>query len=614
MAFIEFDLLEDTVDQYPDFRYDVFTDLFGKNLKPYVGADGVPRIGAGIDLRVYVEYAAKAMIGGAPDAGLLADLTDVVGKNYGKNDDDKLISRLNKVMSDWADSHPGFPDKFQFTGDAQAKVALSFSLATLESELADWGDVGIPLSEERAVVASIYVQGYDIEDIMDAMILDGDRTAAWMEIRYLDRNGPNAKLSKGEVAERYYQSGRFELYNDPGDVTFEEALDAGLGYRTWRKTALEYEKDFNPEKFGMGPKKHGGHDTIADFLQPAIGVVAKEYFAQIGHADELLFINGNRGGIFYGDVPGDAFNSKKNDDDLIVSRNLTIQSESIVGGAGNDVIISLAGNDRVEGGKGNDNLYGGEGNDKLFGGTGNDKLWGGGGTDTLAGGGGNDTYFLGGDEELDPIADDNDGGNPSLIGANNTDKIVEAGNGGMDTVVVQVNNGNFNLRNVERFKMAADISGSLTLKLNEFNSITLSGGDDDLTLVINRLNKTPIDIKTGGGTDIVHIEFDDSVDPSQVLDGKGLTARFKFTDLSANDTIDLTSIGIKDIIMNRDHVDIDKGYYLLAPGAKLDLMDGNKIDKTYNNYTDNWFVVKLGDNTPYGPEFIGNIDKTHFDI
>ena len=45
-----------------------------------------------------------------------------------------------------------------------------------------------------------------------------------------------------------------------------------------------------------------------------------------------------------------------------------------------------------------------------------------------------------------------------------------------------------------------------------------------------------------------------------------------------------------------------------------DLMDGNKIDKTYNNYTDNWFVVKLGDNTPYGPEFMGNIDKTHFDI
>ena len=74
------------------------------------------------------------------------------------------------------------------------------------------------------------------------------------------------------------------------------------------------------------------------------------------------------------------------------------------------------------------------------------------------------------------------------------------------------------------------------------------------------------------------------------------------------------SIGIKDIITNRDQITEDQGFYLLAPGAKLDLMDGNKIDKTYNNYTDNWFVVKCGDDTPFGPEFIGDIDKTHFDI
>ena len=43
-------------------------------------------------------------------------------------------------------------------------------------------------------------------------------------------------------------------------------------------------------------------------------------------------------------------------------------------------------------------------------------------------------------------------------------------------------------------------------------------------------------------------------------------------------------------------------------------MDGKHLEKTYNNYTDNWFVVKCGDDTPYGPEFIGNIDKGHFEI
>lgn len=610
LTFIEYDYLDNTPDEYPDFRYDVFTDLFGKNFKPFVDGSGTPRIGANIDLETYYAEAAEAIIGAAPDNDLLAQLKVVVNQKYGKNDDDKLVNRLNKVMADWADEQglPNFPKKFQFANDGEAKTALGLSLTQKEADLDGWGDIGLPLSQERAVVSAIYAQGHDIGDIMDAMIFDGDRTAAWMEIRYLD--GAFKNLSKGEVGERYYLSGRFELYNDPGNVTFDEAVDIGTGYAEWRDRALKYEQNFDPGKVGMGANKYDGHDTIADFLQSAIGVVAKEYFAQIGHADELLFINGGRG-VFYGDDPDDKFNSKKNDDDLIVSRNFTVQAESIVGGAGNDVIIALAGNDRVEGGKGNDNIYGGEGDDKLFGGAGNDKLWGGGGKDTLSGGAGNDSYFLGGDDEEDPGS----GGSPSLVGASNSDKIVEEKNGGNDTVIVQVNSGNFNFRNIENFKLSADMSGSMTLKLNEFDKITLSGGDDDLTLIINRLQKTPIDIKTGAGADVVHIEFEKGVDPSQVLDGKGLTARFKFSDISANDTIDLTSIGIKDIIMKRDHVDVDKGYYLLAPGAKLDLMDGNKIDKTYNNYTDNWFVVKLGDSTPFGPEFIGhNIDKSHFDI
>jgi hypothetical protein len=609
MTWIDYDLLETPSNVYPDFRYDVFTDTFGKNLKPYVSADGIPRIGPAIDLTVYLEAAITAILGAAPDTDLLALLQTEVDKNYNGNQDNLLVTRLNTVMADWADDHPGFPKKFELAGAGGAKAVLAVAMADIEDSLDSWGDVGIPLSEERAVVAALLYQGYDVEAITDAMLFDGDRAAAWMAVRYLDLGGDGSPTNP-QAAKRYYQSGRFELYNDPGNVEFDEALDAGLAYKSRRSDILSYEQDFDPGKIGIGAKKHGGHDGIADFLQPAIGTVAKEYSAQIGHADELLFINANRGNIFYGDAPGDDFNSKKNDDDLIVSRNFTIQAESIVGGAGNDVIISLAGNDRVEGGAGNDNLYGGEGNDRLWGGAGNDKLWGGGGTDTLNGGAGNDTYFLGGDDEEDPDG----GGNPSLIGASNTDDIAEVKNGGMDTVVVQVNGGNFNLRHIERFKMSADMAGSLTVKLNEFDAFTLSNGDDDLTLVINRLQKTPIDIKTGGGTDEIHIRFVNGVDPSQVLDGQGLTARFRFTDLSANDTIDLTSIGIKEIIANRDQITIDKGYYLLAPGAKLDLMDGNKIDKTYNNYTDNWFVVKCGDDTPFGPEFMGNIDKTHFDI
>ena len=60
------------------------------------------------------------------------------------------------------------------------------------------------------------------------------------------------------------------------------------------------------------------------------------------------------------------------------------------GGDGNDHLAAGSGTNSVEGGTGNDTLYGGSGTDTLEGGTGNDVLYGGTGTDTLVGGLGND--------------------------------------------------------------------------------------------------------------------------------------------------------------------------------------------------------------------------------
>lgn len=611
MAWIDYDRLDQPEAAYPNYRYEVFTDLYGKNFKAYVDGAGIPRIGPGIDLTVYLEAAVTAIIGAAPDNALLALLEDVIDNGYAKGDDALLRSDLNKVLRDWGRDHnlPDFPKKFEFANARQSKEALATTLEMIEGALASWGDEGIPLSEERAVVASLYFDGYDIDDLMNNLVFAGDRLNAWMEIRYNGQLGePLGSLPKaGLAAKRYYQSAQFELFDKPSKVSFADAVDVGEYYTRRRSDLLSYEKRLDPEKIGIGDRKDGGHDGIAEFLQPAMKSLAKHYGAEFGRSDELLFVF-SASGPFRGDRPGDSFNSRKNDDDFIIS---TIgANDRIMGGAGDDIIISLSGRDTLKGGAGNDRLYGGEGADTLLGGGGNDKLWGGGGKDVLKGGAGNDTYILGGDGESDPGG----GGNPSLIGGSNSDRIVEARGAGQDTVEIRVNFGEFNIRHVEKFRLAGDISGSVTVDLNEFRSFTLSKGNDDLTLVINRLQKAPIEIKTNGGKDTIHVEFEKGVDPSQVLDGKGLTARFKFTDLSGNDTIDLTSIGIKDIIMKRDQITVDKGFYLLAPGAKLDLMDGNTIDKTYNNYTDHWFVVKCGDDTPFGPEFFGNIDKSHFDI
>ncbi|MGE8188627.1 immunoglobulin-like domain-containing protein [Pseudomonas sp. NPDC086278] len=58
-------------------------------------------------------------------------------------------------------------------------------------------------------------------------------------------------------------------------------------------------------------------------------------------------------------------------------------NDTLLGGAGNDILFGQGGNDSLDGGKGNDILLGGSGNDTLMGGQGNDILIGGSGADTF---------------------------------------------------------------------------------------------------------------------------------------------------------------------------------------------------------------------------------------
>jgi hypothetical protein len=58
-------------------------------------------------------------------------------------------------------------------------------------------------------------------------------------------------------------------------------------------------------------------------------------------------------------------------------------NDTLLGGAGNDILFGQGGNDTLDGGKGNDILLGGTGDDTLIGGQGNDILIGGLGADTF---------------------------------------------------------------------------------------------------------------------------------------------------------------------------------------------------------------------------------------
>ena len=88
-------------------------------------------------------------------------------------------------------------------------------------------------------------------------------------------------------------------------------------------------------------------------------------------------------------------------------------TDSLQGGAEDDVLDGLDGNDLLTGGEGNDVLLGGVGADRLEGGVGNDILNGGTGDDTLVGGVGNDTYLI--DSPGDTIVEIAGGGSADRV-------------------------------------------------------------------------------------------------------------------------------------------------------------------------------------------------------
>ncbi len=85
----------------------------------------------------------------------------------------------------------------------------------------------------------------------------------------------------------------------------------------------------------------------------------------------------------------------------------------ISGNSGANTLGGWDGDDELQGLDGNDSLFGGNGSDHLLGGAGNDYLDGGAGADSLEGGDGDDTYIV----------------------DNSNDVVVEASNGGDDTVL-----------------------------------------------------------------------------------------------------------------------------------------------------------------------------------
>jgi Ca2+-binding RTX toxin-like protein len=132
-------------------------------------------------------------------------------------------------------------------------------------------------------------------------------------------------------------------------------------------------------------------------------------------------------------------------DDIVTGGN---GNDAFDGGAGNDTLKGGAGNDTLSGGVGDDMLDGGSGDDMVFGGLGNDMLKGGSGVDLLDGGAGDDVIEAGsgndillggaGNDVLDGGSGDDriegGAGDDILTGGSGRDVFVFAAGFGRDTI------------------------------------------------------------------------------------------------------------------------------------------------------------------------------------
>jgi Ca2+-binding RTX toxin-like protein len=118
----------------------------------------------------------------------------------------------------------------------------------------------------------------------------------------------------------------------------------------------------------------------------------------------------------------------------------TDDSDTLIGGSGNDFISGRKASDSLDGGLGNDSIYGGKGLDTLTGGSGDDILFGGRGADSLDGGAGNDSLYGGkaNDTLLGGLGDDflsGENGDDFLTGGSGNDRFLLNPDSGSDTIL-----------------------------------------------------------------------------------------------------------------------------------------------------------------------------------
>lgn len=264
---------------------------------------------------------------------------------------------------------------------------LSASLPEYERPIAG---LNMPMSQERAALVSlVYNRGAgsynaNMQPFRDA-VTAGDRSEAWFEMRY-NAWGSNAAAEPGLRKRRFMESELFGLYNDPNNVTRDEALSTYQMYQLHRDRINRDEArwgvdvDGNPGQRNLIAEANrdyatlladrGQVKTLAQSLEPARTRLLSDLRADHPEIADRLTNEAFNAGSIYVD-PGRASARVAVDPD----HSATLDATWRRGGhevANNDLLLGGGGNDTLIGGQGDDVLIGGEGRDVLRGGAGRD--------------------------------------------------------------------------------------------------------------------------------------------------------------------------------------------------------------------------------------------------
>lgn len=246
--------------------------------------------------------------------------------------------------------------------------------------------------------------------------LDGAALATTNLIRLFGNGGNDTLTAVG-----YHEnaaSDRATLYGGDGNDAIESVLNAAPRTEVYGQAGNDRlninDEDFvDPVVMDLG----SGTDTLIEDMD-GVGHVSRTLPGTIENYEGSFAIFSS---IV---ITGNALNNRIQ---VTVDTSGTVGA-TILGNAGNDVLIGTsvndallghAGNDTIYGSAGNDAVQGGTGNDLVFGGTGNDVLYGGDGTDVLSGDAGADRIF---GEIGDDTIKASDGAKDSLYGGTGTDK------------------------------------------------------------------------------------------------------------------------------------------------------------------------------------------------